>query len=158
MAPPKLTHPHPRELGATRFFARLIAFDLECPRCGKVFQIRRLNKHKLAGYALDPDPQSNREILHHTWNPTTARFTCTGKDGCQKQFILGMLAWEPGKGARGTAIPLDQVPTYRQVGELRAEGQGHWMDFESKGRLSTSNITNSEERGEDYAEGEEEIE
>ena len=47
----KRTHPHPRELGATRFFARLIAFDLECPRCGKVFQIRR-HAEKVYGEAL----------------------------------------------------------------------------------------------------------
>lgn len=154
----KLVHPHPRELGATRFFARLISFDLECPRCGKVFQIRRLNRHKLAAYALDPEPKGNREILHHTWNPTTGRFTCTGKDGCQKQYVLGMLAWEPQKGALGTAIPLDQVPTHRQLADMRADGQGHWMPHERTGRLSTSNIAVTDERGEDHEDGEDEIE
>ena len=138
----KFSHPHPRELGATRFFARLIAFDLECPRCGKVFSIRRLNRHKLAAVALDES--------YHTWNPTTARFTCTGKDGCQKVFVLGMLAWEPSKGARSSAVPEDQVPTHQQLAELRAEGQGQWMPHHNTGRFSTTNITNSAERPEGH--------
>lgn len=157
MGTPKLTHPHPRELGATRFFARLIAFDLECPRCGKVFRVRRLNKHKLSARALDEGKDSIRAIKH-TWNPTTARFVCTGKDGCAKEFTLGLLAWDPSRGARAQALPTDQVPTHRQLAELRAEGQGHWMPHQPTGRMSTSNITNSAERGEDYAEGEDEIE
>jgi hypothetical protein len=147
----KLTHPHPRELGATRFFARLIAFDLECPRCGKVFRIRRLNRQKMAAYALD-------EGVHHTWNPATARFTCTGKDGCQKQYVLGMLAWDPSLGARSGAIPTDQVPTYRQLAELRQDGQGHWMPHQLRGRMNSSNLAVSEERGEDHDDGEDEIE
>lgn len=145
-----LVHPHPRELGATRFFARLIAFDLECPRCGKVFQVRRLNRHKLAAVALDE--------AAHTWNPTTARFACTGKDGCQKVFVLGMLAWEPSLGAKAGALPTDQVPTYRQLPELRQQGQGQWMPHENRGRMSTSNLAITTERGEDHEDGEDELE
>lgn len=150
MARAKLVHPHPRELGATRFFARLIAFDLECPRCGKVFRIRRLNRHKLAARALDESA--------HTWNPTTARFTCVGKDGCQKTFVLGLLAWEPPKGARSLSTPTDQVPTWRQLAEMRAEGQGHWMPHQPAGRMSSSNLAITDERGEDHEDGEDEIE
>lgn len=145
----KLTHPHPRELGATRFFARLIAFDLECPRCGKVFSIRRLNRTKLSAVALDEDK--------HTWNPNTARFTCMGKDGCQKSFVLGMLAWDPPKGAGGSATPTDQVPTYRQIAELRAQGSGHWMPHDNKGRMSSTNLAITAERGEDHEDGEETV-
>lgn len=150
MKPKPLTHPHPRELGATRFFARLIAFDLECPRCGKVFRVRRLNRHKLATVTLDEGA--------HTWNPTTARFACTGKDGCQKVFVLGMLAWEPPLGQGATAIPTDQVPTYRQLAELRQDGQGQWMPHQNKGRMNSSNLAITDERGEDHDDGEDEIE
>lgn len=150
MRKPKLTHPHPRELGATRFFARLIAFDLECPRCGKVFRIRRLNRHKLAARALDES--------EHTWNPTTARFTCTGKDGCQKEYVLGVLAWDPPKGARANALPTDQVPTHRQLAGMRQDGQGQWMPHHHAGRMTTSNITNEAERPEGYDDGEDTIE
>lgn len=142
-------HPHPRELGATRFFARLIAFDLECPRCGKVFRVRRLNRTKLATVALDE--------AQHTWNPTTARFTCTGKDGCQKQYVLGMLAWDAPKGGRG-AIPFDQVPTHRQLSDLRADGQGHWMPNQTPGRMDSSNIAITDERPEDHDDARDEIE
>ena len=148
-----LRHPHPRELGATRFFARLIAFDLECPRCGKVFRVRRLNRHKMAARVLDDDTRHP----YHTWNPTTARFTCTGKDGCQKTFVLGLLAWEPPKGARAGALPVDHVPTHRQLAELRAEGQGHWMPHQSVGRME-SNLAITDERGEDHEDGKDEIE
>ena len=141
MAKP-LQHPHPRELGATRFFARLIAFDLECPRCGKVFSIRRLNRHKMSTVALDE--------AAHTWNPTTARFTCTGKDGCQKVYVLGLLAWEPPRGARAGALPIDQVPMPRQLAELRQDGQGHWMIYQPTGRMDTSNLALTDERPEGH--------
>lgn len=147
---PKLTHPHPRELGATRFFARLISFDLECPRCGKVFRVRRLNRHKMSAVALDES--------EHTWNPTTARFVCTGKDGCQKEYTLGLLAWDPSRGAKSAALPLDQVPTYRQMAQMRQDGQGYWMPHQGTGRRSTSNITNEAERPEGHDDGEDEIE
>lgn len=145
-----LVHPHPRELGATRFFARLIAFDLECPRCGKVFRVRRMNRNKLSAVALDES--------EHTWNPTTGRFACTGKDGCQKEFVLGLLAWDPPRGARAGALPTDQVPTHRQLAELRADGQGHWMPHQPTGRMRTSNLAITDERGDDHEEGEDEIE
>lgn len=144
-------HPHPRELGATRFFARLIAFDLECPRCGKIFRIRRLNRNKLSARAVD-------RAANHTWNPTTARFTCTDRDGCQKEYVLGMLAWDPPRGARSKALPTDQVPTHRQLAELRAEGQGQWMPHVNQGRMSSSNLAITDERGDDHDEGEDEIE
>lgn len=146
----KLVHPHPRELGATRFFARLIAFDLECPRCGKVFRVRRLSRTKLSAVALDEH--------EHTWNPTTARFVCTGKDGCQKEYILGMLAWDPPRGARAGALPTDQVPTHRQLAELRQEGQGHWMPNHNMGRMNASNIAATDERPEGHDDDEDEIE
>lgn len=148
MAAAKLTHPHPRELGATRFFARLIAFDLECPRCGKVFRVRRLNRTKLADMALDEG--------RHTWNPSTARFACTGKDGCQKVYVLGMLAWDPSRGQRAQATPRDQVPTFRQAAEMRAEGQGQYMPHETTSRFQTTNITNAE-RPEEYEDDDDEI-
>lgn len=144
-----MRHPHPRELGATRFFARLIAFDLECPRCGKVFSVRRLNRHKMATVSLDE--------AAHTWNPTTARFACVGKDGCQKQYVLGMLAWDPPKGARAAHIPMDQVPTYRQLADLRADGQGQWMPHQSAGRMDSSNIAITDERPEDHDDDRHEI-
>lgn len=153
----KLVHPHPRELGATRFFARLIALDVECPRCGKVFRIRRLNKHKLSARALD-EGKDSITATKHTWNPTTARLVCTGKDGCQKEYVLGVLAWEPPRGARAGALPTDQVPTHRQLAELRQEGQGHWMPHQPTGRMSTSNLAITDERGDDHEEGEDEIE
>lgn len=145
-----LQHPHPRELGATRFFARLIAFDIECPRCGKVFRVRRANRHKLSAVALDES--------EHTWNPTTARLVCTGKDGCQKEYILGVLAWDPPRGARAGALPPDQVPTHRQLAELRQEGQGHWMPNHSQGRLDPSNIAITDERPEGHDDDRDEIE
>jgi hypothetical protein len=146
----KGVHPHPRELGATRFFARLISFDLECPRCGKLFSIRRMNRHKLSAVALD-------DVLH-TWNPTTARFACVGKDGCQKVYVLGLLAWDPPKGAGATAIPMDQVPTYRQLAEMRQDGQGHWMQFQQTGRMDTSNLAITDERPEDHDDERDDIE
>ena len=143
-------HPHPRELGATRFFARLIAFDLECPRCGKVFRIRRMNRNKLSAVALDAEV--------HTWNPTTARFACRGKDGCQKQYVLGLLAWDPPKGSQAGHIPMDQVPTHRQLAEMREDGAGQWMPNQLTGRVDTSNLAVTAERPEGHDDDRDEIE
>ena len=94
---------------STRFFARPESFALECPHCGEVYIIRR----------GQPSP---------AWEMSTARFTCSSKDGCGKRYVIGLLAWPIGpapKVASGT--PRDQVPSPRQIGMMRKEGGGWWL-------------------------------
>lgn len=102
----------PRLARATRFFARLLSFDLECPRCGEVFQVRTQYR--------------GEHVDRQAFDPTTSRFTCTA---CQRTYVMGILAWPVSGGGRNiaTAAPRDQVPNARQLSSLRKEGQGWWL-------------------------------
>ena len=113
--------PRPRLAKATRFFARLLAFDLECPACGAVYVIR---KRTTGG----------------KWDPTTARFACT-RVGCDRTFVLGMVAWPIGPRA-ASQPPEDQVPNLRQLAALRREGGGWWMADEDRLKHPRPNETN----------------
>lgn len=121
---------------ATRFFARAVSFDLECPHCGDVYQIR-------AGKARQ------RSVKDPNWDPYTGRFTCTNKD-CQRVYIIGLVAW-PVIAARhvASATPADQVPHPRQLAQLRREGGGWWMpdpEGQRYARPHETNLTAEEER------------
>ena len=122
--------PRPRLAKATRFFARLQSFDMECPACGKVFIIRKETNL----------PRQRRGIA--PWDPTTARFRCAG---CERPYILGIVAWPIAKVPHvGTATPRDQVPHPRQLAELRREGAGWWMadsDAQRRPRPDETNLS-----------------
>lgn len=129
-----LGDPRPRLARATRFFARLHSFDLECPRCGTVYQIRVMPKFS--------PPKSRKP-----WDPWTARFKCTTV-GCGRSYILGIVAWPAGSNA-GRAPAEDQVPTPRQVSEMRREGGGWWMPEEERihdPRPGETNLTTENDR------------
>lgn len=108
---------------AQRFFARVLAFDLECPHCGTVYQIRPRRKNV-------------------NFDPWTGRFTCTNAE-CTRTYVIGVLAWPIGKGGgAATMTPEDQVPTPRQIGQLRKEGGGWWMPEEDAQRFKRPQETN----------------
>lgn len=117
---------------AQRFFARLVSFDLECPRCGTVYTVR-----------------SNSDAGRRNWDPTTARFECTTKD-CGRWYVLGILAWPVTPAPHvASGPPKDQVPSPRQLGQLRKEGGGWWMAEEEGIREvipSETNVTTEEQR------------
>ncbi len=121
---------------ATRFFAQLESFDIECPRCGKVYQVRvrGLRQPARRGY----------------WDPPTARFQCTAKGGCQRRYVLGIVAWPIGTGPRAaSAVPKDQVPWPRQLAQIRREGGGWWLADEAAITLRRpieTNLTTEEDR------------
>lgn len=111
---------------STRFFARPLSFDLECPRCGRVYQIRM------------------RESSDN-WDPTTSRFRCT-EPNCLKVYVIGLLAWPISSAVRkkDLATPEDQVPGPRELAQLRREGGGYWLADEAAqkhGRPHTTNLT-----------------
>ena len=118
---------------ASKFFARLASFDLECPHCGTVYQVRIGTK---------------RDV---NWDPFTARFTCTQK-GCARVYVLGMLAWPIKKAPRvASATPEDQVPGPRQLAQMRKEGGGWWMadeDAQRYARPHETNLTTEDDRPE----------
>lgn len=127
---------HQRLRYATRFFARLESFDMECPHCGKVYSVR------IRG--------SRRKGNH--WDPWTARFHCVGKGGCGRRYVLGIVAWPLGTGpGAASATPEDQVPWPRQLAQMRREGGGWWLADEAAitaKRPHTTNLTTEEERPE----------
>lgn len=128
--------PTPRERlhRATRFFARVESCTLECPHCGLIYQIRL-------------------GVNTSCWNRKTARFTCSGKDGCRKTYLLGIVAWPIIAGPHvASQTPEDQVPHPRQLAQLRKEGSGWWLD-EQDGikfrRPQETNLTLEEDRPDD---------
>jgi predicted RNA-binding Zn-ribbon protein involved in translation (DUF1610 family) len=126
-----LTDTRTRLARSQRFFARLLAFDLECPHCGEVAQVRQ----QLRG-------------RRSAWEPQTARYVCPG---CQYVYILGIVAWPTQRGGarQGAATPADQVPSPRQLGSLRKEGGGWWLPPEARQRFArptTTNVTLEQDR------------
>lgn len=102
---------------ATRFFARVIAAVLECPRCGTVIQF--------GGHA---GLQTRKVSAPRTaWNPRTARLKCPQ---CDKTYLIGLLAWPVRASWGKTTAPMDQVPHERQLAQMRAEAGGFWMEEE----------------------------
>lgn len=124
---------------AVRFFARLASFDMECPHCGDVYQIRLGTAR--SGGKRDPN-----------WDPQTGRFTCTNKH-CGRVYILGILAWPIIKSPRvASQPPADQVPHPRQLAQMRKEGGGWWLDDTDGQRWARpleTNLTLEEERPHD---------
>jgi len=122
---------------ATRFFARIERATLECPRCGYVYQI-------------------SSRVPSATWDPMTARFTCTNRtsgSSCGKTYILGVVAWPIIPAPKvASATPRDQVPNERQLVQLRKEGGGWWLADEARistARPDDTNLTTEDERPED---------
>ncbi len=129
MANPPHPPPHPRIALAQRFFARVRTFDMECPHCGEVYQIRE------GAYTTQ------------YFNRRTARFTC---DKCGRTYILGMLAWPVNTSGNSNVPPADQVPGPRQLAQLRTDGDGWWMpdQYKHKGRPDPTNLTGEPDRPE----------
>lgn len=115
---------------ATRFFARLGSFDLECPHCGHVHQVKA------------KDPKSG-------WNPVSARFTCTFRE-CKKSYVLGIVAWPVVSGRfPASTPPADQVPGPRELAQMRKEGGGWWLagaEAIRHQRPAETNLTTEPER------------
>lgn len=99
---------HPADLGAVRFFARVRAFDLECPNCSRVDQIRPSTRGEPGKAAA--------------FHPGLSRWTCPG---CQRTYVIGLVAWSARKAA--PIPPVDQVPGPRELAQLREEGWGWWI-------------------------------
>jgi hypothetical protein len=92
-----------------RFFARPLAFDCECPYCGRLLLVgsqRRDNK---------------------AFNRITGILTCTRNQsstvGCGRRWIMGMIAWTLSHGVR-PGRPPNYKPNETQLRELRQWGAG----------------------------------
>src|SRR5258708_5061761 len=92
----------------------------ECPRCGY------LDHFKPAGGKVPAaaPPRLLRGRSARGWNPGTSRWKCPS---CELVVVLGLLAWPIKSGSTRATLPLDQVPNYRQLAQLRAQGGGLWM-------------------------------
>lgn len=124
----------PRLQKATRFFARPQRFTLECPHCGLVY-ICNSNAPKQAAH----------------WERNTSTFRCLGETGCERAYLIGIVAWPVSSRAHIKGKPRDQVPGPRELAQLRAEGGGWWMPDSEKQRYQVvheSNITTEMERPE----------
>lgn len=118
----------------TRFFARVRAAILECPRCGTVLQFGQGKPTTVAGTG------------HRcAWDKRTARLRCSD---CGLVLMIGLLAWPVRKGGGKVAsLPRDQVPNERQLAQLRAEASGFWLPEEQaqrRARAEDTNITSND--------------
>ena len=114
---------------AQRFFARPLSFDMECPHCGDVYSIRMAGARK--SHTKDPN-----------WDTLTARFTCTNT-ACARSYVLGIVAWPIIASPRvASSPPMDQVPSPRQLAQMRKEGGGWWMPEEEGQRYQRPHETN----------------
>lgn len=114
--------PHP-PIDATRFFARLRSGDLECPRCGRLLAF---GTGRTGG---------------GRWDKRTSRIECFE---CGLVLMLGLLAWPIRRGAAKLTAPRDQVPSERQLSQLRAMAGGWWMPGHTRKprkRADDTNIT-----------------
>jgi hypothetical protein len=85
-------------------FARVTAFDLQCPHCGTVDSV---------------GPSRRPWKTHGTFNPVTSKWRCPS---CRRILVIGVAAWRPqrtGNRQRGVARPADTIPTPVQLVELR---------------------------------------
>lgn len=121
-----------------RFFARLLAAALECPRCGFVdtFHWRKLSRPGINRLSRRPEDQPGG------WDPLTGVWRCKQ---CGMAVILGILAWPiaPGGGGRVTR-PRDQVPSERELAQIRARGGGWWLPDSRavvRSRAEETNVT-----------------
>lgn len=136
---------------ADRFFARLLSAILECPRCGVVDRFSwqasshrewRRSRKRAKERAVQVPPsepaaeEAARELPYRPnrkprlppdpgWNPTTGVWRCPQ---CGLACILGILAWpiESSKWVTPSR-PRDQVPSERELVQLRSESWGRWL-------------------------------
>lgn len=81
-----------------RFFARVRAFDIACPRCDRLYTIGEGRKGKA-----------------YVYDKAKSQFHC--HPGCGLKLTIGILAWRMRNGPTG--IPEDIVPTFREALRLR---------------------------------------
>lgn len=148
-----------------RFFSRLLSVLLECPACGYLdaFRWRQLTgrsvrraKARREGPPLPPRDRSTagdparkaserarvRREKQSGWDPSTGCWRCPQ---CHRRFLLGLLAWPIARGGHEVSRPRDQVPSERELTQLRARNLGGlWLPEslrQAKRRAEHSNIT-----------------
>jgi hypothetical protein len=102
-----MTHDdHELILTGKRFFGRIRAFDLACPRCDQVYQVG----------------QGSRTMC--AWDKRTSRFRCVC--GCGLRMNLGILGWNVSLGPGFT--PADASPLNAdQAAQLRDLTRGIFL-------------------------------
>lgn len=94
------------ELGVVRFFARIRAFDIACPRCDQVAIVGRGGRGKASS----------------GWNPRMSIWECRK---CGLVLALGVVGYRRKKLVWGRRVPPeDTVPTLRQGLKLREQVLG----------------------------------
>lgn len=114
---------------ADRFFARLDAFECECPSCGRLI-FCSLNKHSL-GVQLQNLAHLRRDAQHMpkarriwelVWNPHSQRLACPW---CGRSYIAGLMLYPVRPHAqRPLDAPPDTVPGPRELAQLRRKAGG----------------------------------
>lgn len=90
-------------------FARVLAFDVECPSCGTIAKVRG----------------GGRRWRSPNFNPVTRRLACRS---CRRLFAVGLAIWRvartgnrPGRGRQRQPAPMDCQPKPEQLAALRSD-------------------------------------
>lgn len=95
----------------TRFFARVRAFDLACPRCDAIFVVTSSSAGR----------RGRARTSNSCWDPRLGKFRCYY---CGLRLTLGIIAYSMEKGRQSPAE--DQVPTPRQAQAMRDAFPSVW--------------------------------
>ncbi len=114
-----------------RFFARLLAVLLECPACGfldsfqwRKLSLREVNRRRRKAVHTKGTRKTERQLDRHGWDAARGTWRCPQ---CARAFVLGLLAWPAPPRGEATR-PRDQVPTERELTQLRAQRlEGLWL-------------------------------
>lgn len=106
-----------------RFFGRLQAFEMECPRCGRLLLVGKGRTHDHLYNRVTSVMQCPK------WNPRDETTVVTRHPGCGMKFLIGIVAWPMRHGYQPKERPPDHVPTDRQLNEIRQSARGVWARF-----------------------------
>ena len=121
--------PHVPTVGtADRVFARLDRFQVACPSCGHlIFSAidKRARPLRLASLtrtqSIGRKTPRRKRLWENAWNPLTHHLNCPA---CGRQYVVGLMLYEAGRGHRASEPPPDTVPNGRELAALRARTGG----------------------------------
>lgn len=111
------------ELPFRRFFARIIACDVSCPKCAHLIIV-----------GSSRTIRRPRRVANLPFDKLTSIVTCPS---CGSRYQLGIIAWRMLR--ESDAAPIDHIPTPSELAALR-QYAGGFMPKARKTRVAPANL------------------